>query len=72
MKQATLAAAADQGAEFERFRRPTRRDVFLQTMDTIVPWAELCEVIETRYPKAGRGRPPNGLERMLRMNFVQH
>ena len=72
MKQATLAAAADQGAEFERFRRPTRRDVFLQTMDTIVPWAELCEVIEPHYPKAGRGRPPIGLERMLRMYFVQH
>ncbi len=53
MKQATLAAAADQGAEFERFRRPTRRDLFLQTMDTIVPWAELCEVIEPHYPKAG-------------------
>ena len=72
MKQATLAAAADQGAEFERFRRPTRRDVFLQTMDTIVPWAELFEVIEPHYPKAGKGRPPIGLERMLRMYFVQH
>ena len=72
MKQATLAAAADQGAEFQRFRRLTRRDVFLQTMDSIVPWAELCEVIEPHYPKAGKGRPPIGLERMLRMYFVQH
>ncbi|MBL8279140.1 MAG: IS5 family transposase [Pelomonas sp.] len=72
MKQATLAAAADQGAEFERFRRPTRRDVFLQTMDTIVPWAELCAVVEPHYPKAGKGRPPIGLQRMLRMYFVQH
>jgi IS5 family transposase len=72
MKQSTLAAAADQGAEFERFRRPTRRDVFLQTMDSIVPWADLCEVIEPHYPKAGKGRPPIGLERMLRMYFVQH
>jgi transposase, IS5 family len=72
MKQATLAVAADQGAEFERFRRPTRRDVFLHTMETIVPWAELCEVIDPHYPKAGKGRPPIGLERMLRMYFVQH
>lgn len=72
MKQATLAAAADQGAEFERFRKPTRRDIFLQTMETIVPWAELCSVIEPHYPKAGKGRPPIGLERMLRMYFVQH
>jgi IS5 family transposase len=72
MKQATLAAAADQGAAFERFRRPTRRDVFLETMNTIVPWTELCAVIEPHYPKAGKGRPPIGLERMLRMYFVQH
>lgn len=72
MKQTTLAAAADQGAEFERFRKPTRRDVFLQTMESIVPWAALCEVIEPHYPKAGKGRPPIGLERMLRMYFVQH
>lgn len=72
MKQATLAAAADRGAEFERFRKPTRRDMFLQTMDSIVPWADLCAVIEPYYPKAGKGRPPIGLERMLRMYFVQH
>jgi IS5 family transposase len=41
-------------------------------MDQIVPWAELCRVIEPHYPKAGNGRPPVGLERMLRMYFVQH
>ena len=72
MKQTTLAVAADQCAEFERFRKPTRRDVFLQTMETIVPWTALCDVIEPHYPKAGKGRPPIGLERMLRMYFVQH
>ena len=32
----------------------------------------MCEVIEPHYPKAGKGRPPVGLERMLRMYFVQH
>ena len=37
-----------------------------------MPWAALCEVIEPHYPKAGNGRPPVGLERMLRMYFVQH
>ena len=46
--------------------------MFLATMDEIVPWRELCEVIEPHYPKAGNGRPPVGLERMLRMYFVQH
>lgn len=72
MKQQTLAVAADQNARFEQHRRPTRRDVFLATMEEIVPWSELCAVIEPHYPKAGRGRPPVGLERMLRMYFVQH
>ncbi|MFZ2648638.1 MAG: IS5 family transposase [Burkholderiaceae bacterium] len=72
MKQQTLAVAADQGGGFEQYRRATKRDVFLATMNDIVPWQALCEVIEPHYPKAGNGRPPVGLERMLRMYFVQH
>jgi transposase, IS5 family len=72
MKQQTLAVAADQNATFEQYRRPTRRDAFLATMEQIVPWAELCGVIEPHYPKAGNGRPPVDLERMLRMYLVQH
>ena len=69
MKQQTLAMATEQ---YEQYRRPTRRDVFLGTMERIVPWPALCEVIQPHYPKAGNGRPPVGLERMLRMYFVQH
>lgn len=72
MKQQTLATAADQNTEFERYRKPTKRDEFLATMERIVPWSALCDVIEPHYPKAGKGRPPVGLERMLRMHFVQH
>lgn len=72
MKQQTLAMAADQNAHYELYRKPTKRDVFLATMEAIVPWAALCAVIEPHYPKAGNGRPPVGLERMLRMYFVQH
>ena len=72
MKQQTLAMAADQGAGYEHYRKPTRRDEFLKTMNAIVPWAALCEVIEPHYPKAGNGRPPIGLERMLRIHFIQH
>ena len=64
--------AADQGAGFEQYRRPTKRDVFLETMEKIVPWSHLCEVVEPYYPKGVGGRPPVGLERMLRMYFVQH
>jgi IS5 family transposase len=70
MKQQTLAMAADQ--TFENYRKPTRRDEFLKTMQAIVPWSALCEVIEPCYPKAGNGRPPIGLERMLRIHFIQH
>ena len=72
MKQQTLAMAADQGAGFEQYRRPTKRDVFLETMEQIVPWTQLCEVVEPHYPTGQGGRPPVGLERMLRMHFVQH
>ncbi len=65
MKQQTLAVAADQNATYERYRKPTRRNAFLATMERIVPWAALIEVIEPHYPKVGNGRPPVGLERML-------
>lgn len=41
-------------------------------MEQIVPWPELRAVIEPYYRKAGKGRPPVGLDRMLRMYFVQH
>ena len=70
MKQQTLAMAADKG--FEQFRRPTKRDVFLNTMDKIMPWPELCAVVQPHYPKGEGGRPPIGLERMVRMLCVQH
>ena len=41
-------------------------------MNTIVPWSDLCAVIEPFYPKGVGGRPPIGLERMLRIHFIQH
>ena len=62
--------AADQG--FERHRKPTRRDAFLETMNRFVPWDALSAVVEPHYPKKGNGRPPIGLERMLRIRFLQH
>jgi IS5 family transposase len=72
MKQTTLAMAADQGAGFERYRKPTRREAFLAQMETLVPWSELGALIEPHYPKAGNGRPPIGLQRMLRIHLLQH
>jgi IS5 family transposase len=59
-------------AEFECKKKTTRREIFLTKMEQVVPWSRLMEVIEPYYPKSGkRGRPPIGLERMLRMYFVQ-
>jgi IS5 family transposase len=72
MKQTTLAMAADQSAGFERYRKPTRREAFLAQMDRLVPWTELGALIEPHYPKAGNGRPPIGLQRMLRIHLLQH
>jgi IS5 family transposase len=67
-KQLTLAAN-----DFERFRKPTRREKFLAEMNTVVPWAELAAIIEPYYPRgtSAGGRPPVGLERMLRIHCLQ-
>jgi len=51
--------------------RQTRRERFLAEMDAVIPWAPLLALIEPHYPKAGRGRQPLGLEKMLRIYFLQ-
>ena len=68
MRQGTLSEAG-----FEKYRKRTRKENFLEEMERIVPWGKLVEVIEPYYPKPeGAGRRPIGLERMLRIHFVQH
>src|ERR1700760_2992300 len=67
MKQLTLAAVG-----FERYAKTTRRAAFLAEMEQVVPWSTLCVLIEPFYPKPGNGRPPVGVERMLRIYFLQH
>ena len=66
MKQMTLAT----GTGFELHARPTRKAEFLAKMEELMPWSELCALIAPHYPKAGNGRPPIGMERMLRMYWV--
>ncbi len=66
MRQATLASVG-----FERYAKTTRRAAFLADMERVVPWLELCALIEPVYSKPGNGRPPVGLERMLRIYFLQ-
>src|SRR6516164_9605288 len=68
MKQRTLAMMTG----FERYTKKTKRALFLAEMEQVVPWGELCALIEPHYPKAGNGRPRIGVGRMLRIYFLQH
>src|SRR5437763_638298 len=56
-------------AEYAGKKKQTRRDRFLAEMEEVVPWARLVERLRSFYPKGERGRPPIGLERMLRIYF---
>ena len=66
-RQNTLSEAG-----FEEHRKVTRKEVFLSQMDRVVPWSDLEALIRPIYPKGdGAGRPPIGLDRMLRLYFLQ-
>jgi len=67
MQQRTLSAMTG----FERYTKKTRRAMFLEEMEQVVPWKELCVVIEPHYSKPGNGRRPKELEQMLRIYFLQ-
>lgn len=58
-------------AEFAGKKRRTRRETFLSEMEEVIPWSRLIGRIAPHYPKGERGRPPIGLERMLRIYFLQ-
>jgi hypothetical protein len=65
-KQQTFASVA-----WTQKGKVTRRERFLAEMDAVIPWADLLGLIEPHYPKAGNGRQPLGVEKMLRIYFVQ-
>src|ERR1039458_7889466 len=67
MKQQSLAS---QGV-FEKYGRKSRRELFLDEMEQVVPWSGLQSLVEPHYAKAGNGRRPVGLGIMLRTYFVQ-
>jgi IS5 family transposase len=67
MRQVTLASQAS----FEKYGRKSRRELFLDEMEQVVPWPELEALVEPHYPKAGNGRRPVGLAIMLRTYFMQ-
>lgn len=58
--------------EYAAKKKVTRRDRFLGEIEVVTPWSALVAEIDPFYPKGkGRGRPPIGLERMLRMYIAQ-
>src|SRR5438132_7243557 len=67
MKQRTLAMMTG----FEQYTRKTRRAIFLEEMEQVVPWRELYALVAPHYPQPGKGRRPVGVERMLRIYFLQ-
>jgi len=67
MKQQTFASQSS----FEKYARKSRRELFLDEMEVVVPWSELQALVEPHYPKAGNGRRPVGLAIMLRTYFMQ-
>jgi len=67
MFQQTFAAQTG----YEKYGRKSRREMFLDAMNQVVPWAELQALVEPHYAKAGTGRRPVGLAIMLRTYFVQ-
>lgn len=68
MHQKSFAAA-----DFEKYRKKTRKEMFLEEMDHIIPWQEMSQAVEPHYPAPkGAGRRPIGIERMLRIHFLQH
>src|SRR6202163_3253212 len=65
--QQTLASQAS----FEKHGRKSKRELFLDQMNQVVPWSELSALVAPHYPKAGNGRQPVGLSIMLRTYFLQ-
>ena len=66
MRQKTFSSIG-----FEVHHKATRREKFLAEMDAVVPWDSLCALIEPHYPSGERGRPPIGIDQMLRIYFLQ-
>lgn len=67
MRQSTFSSG------FEKHHKKTRKERFLEEMDQVIPWKDLSKALEPHYPNPqGAGRRPIGLERMLRIYFMQH
>ena len=58
--------------EQSQCRKKTKMAVFLETMDAIIPWEQWIELVRPHYYSGKRGRPPVGIETMLRMYLLQN
>lgn len=58
-------------AEYKLKKRKTRRERFLEQMDTLIPWKQLESKIRRHYAKEGNGRKPYPLSVMLRVHCMQ-
>ena len=67
MKQQTFS-----DIEYSHRRKKTKREEFLEAMDQIIPWQHWIDLIKEHYPSGKRGRPPRGIETMLRMYLMQN
>ena len=66
MSQLTFAEA-----EYRNKKRKTRRELFLEKMDGLIPWAKLEKKLRKYYPKGENGNPPYPLPIMLRVHCLQ-
>ena len=58
-------------AEYRNKKRKTRREIFLERMDKLIPWEQLEKKIAYYYPKGHTGRPPYSSSVMLRVHYTQ-
>lgn len=58
-------------AEYQNKKRKTRREIFLERMDKLIPWKQLEKKVARYYPKGQNGRPPYPLPAMLRVHCMQ-
>ena len=57
--------------EYSQRKKKTKREIFLDTMEKVVPWDNWVEIIRPYYPDGKRGRRPQEIERKLRMYMLQ-
>src|SRR6266481_5927548 len=70
-RKASFQQTLSSQTSFEKHGRKSKRELFLDQMEEVVPWSELSALVVAHYPKAGNGRQPVGLSIMLRTYFLQ-